>query len=66
MAEQLPKVIFQKFNELAEYSSSTSQDREKSYVYWPTELADAEVPKLEDCKEKIIEFWRQKKMRCRL
>jgi len=56
-------VIFDQFNELSEYSSSTTDNRftGKSYVYWPTELADAEVPKLEDCKDKIIEYWRQQK-----
>jgi len=54
-------VIFNSFTSLSEYDSTTTNNRfsGKSYVYWPTELADAEVPKLEDCKERIIEFWRQ-------
>jgi hypothetical protein len=56
-------VIFNKFNSLTEYDSTTTNNRftGKSYVYWPTELADSKVPSLEECKEKIIEFWRQQK-----
>ena len=54
-------VIFDQFGQLDEYGTSTTDNRftGKSYVYWPTELADSEIPKLEQCKEQIIEYWRQ-------
>ena len=56
-------LIFNNFKSLTEYDATTTNSRftGKSYVYWPTELADSEVPELEDCKENIIEFWRQQK-----
>ena len=54
-------VIFDQFGQLDEYGASSTDNRftGKSYVYWPTELADSEVPKLEQCKEQIIEYWRE-------
>ena len=55
-------VIFDQFNELGEYNARTTDNRftGKSYVYWPIALADAEVPKLEQCKDAIIQYWRQR------
>lgn len=54
-------VIFDQFNELNAYSTKTTSNRftGKSYVFWPIELADAKVPKLEECKDQIVGFWRQ-------
>ncbi len=59
----LPDVIFNKFNSLSEYDSTSTDNRftGKSYVYWPTELADSKVATLEECKDDIIKFWRQQK-----
>ncbi len=58
----LADLIFDRYNNLTEYSSASTTNRftGKSYVYWPTELADSKVPKLEECKDQIIEFWRQR------
>lgn len=55
-------VIFDQFNELNAYSTKTTSNRftGKSYVFWPIELADAKVPKLEECKDQIVGFWRQR------
>ena len=54
-------VVFDQFSELDEYGTATVEDRftSKAYVYWPTELADSEIPKLDQCKDQIIEYWRQ-------
>ena len=54
-------VIFDQFSQMDEYGTGTTDNRftGKTYVYWPTELADSEVPKLEQCKEQIIEYWRE-------
>jgi len=63
VAVPLADLIFDKFNELTEYSTAKTNNRftNKSYVYWPTELGPTEVPKLEDCKDQIIDYWRQQK-----
>lgn len=55
-------VIFDQFNQLTPYSTKSTNNRftGKSYVYWPVELADAKVPKLDQCKDKIVEFWRRR------
>ena len=59
----LPQVIFNKFASLSEYDSTATDNRftGKSYVYWPTELAESKVATLEECKDEIIKFWRERK-----
>ncbi len=58
---KLPDVIFNNFNKLSEYDSASTDNRftATSYVYWPTELAESKVPTLEECKDEIINYWRQ-------
>ena len=57
----LADVIFDRFNTTDVYSPTTYNDGTKGFVYWPVELRETEIPKLEDCKEEITKFYRQKK-----
>ena len=59
--DMLADVIFDRFNTTDVYSPTTYNDGTKAFVYWPVELRETEIPKLEDCKEEITKFYRQKK-----
>ena len=57
----LAAIMFSQFKQMAEYSPNVFNEGRTSYVYWPTAIEDVEVPKLEDCKDEVIKFWRSKK-----
>ena len=57
----LADMIFDRFNTTDVYSPTTYNDGTKAFVYWPTEMRETEIPKLEDCKEEVIKFYRQQK-----
>ena len=59
--DRLGDIIFNRYNSLDPYSTANFSDNTKAFVYWPTELADSEIPKLEQCKEAVIEYWRLQK-----
>ena len=59
--DRLGDIIFSRYNSLDPYSTATFTDNTKAFVYWPTELADSEIPKLEQCKDAVIEYWRLQK-----
>lgn len=59
-AVRLGDKIFDGYTDLREYGAQTANDRDKSYVYWPTELADTQTPAFEDAKDAVIAFWRQR------
>jgi len=59
--DMLADMIFDRFNTSDVYSPTTYNDGTKAFVYWPIEMRETEIPKLEDCKEEIIKFYRQKK-----
>ena len=59
--DMLADVIFDRFNTTDVYSPTTYNDGTKAFVYWPVELRETEIPKLEDCKEEVTKFYRQKK-----
>jgi hypothetical protein len=57
----LADMIFDRFNTTDVYSPTTYNDGTKAFVYWPVEMRETEIPKLEDCKEEVINFFRQQK-----
>ena len=57
----LAAIMFSKFKQMAKYAPNVFNEGRTSYVYWPTEIEDVQVPKLEDCKDEVIKFWRRKK-----
>ncbi len=57
----LADVIFDRFNTTDVYAPTVYNDGTKAFVYWPVEMRETEIPKLEDCKEEVIKFYRQKK-----
>lgn len=57
----LADMIFDRFNTTDVYSPTTYNDGTKAFVYWPIEMRETEIPKLEDCKEEITNFYRQQK-----
>ena len=59
--DRLGDIIFNRFNSLDPYSTGSFSDNTKAFVYWPTELAENEIPKLDQCKEAVIEYWRSQR-----
>ncbi len=57
----LADVIFDRFNTTDVYAPTVYNDGTKAFVYWPVEMRETEIPELEDCKDEVIEFYRQKK-----
>ena len=59
--DMLADMIFDRFNTTDVYEPTTYNDGTKAFVYWPIEMRETEIPNLEDCKEEITKFYRQKK-----
>ena len=57
----LADIIFDRFNSTDVYAPTVYNDATKAFVYWPIEMRETEVPELEDCKEEVIKFFRQRK-----